>query len=189
MYWYTNIKKSKKITTLIFFGVVHFFVSCESPAKQLNADNAKQSFFNIPGYFEEQVQKLNNSNPLVSKTVATNQEDEQKDVHISNWDVELSPFLSVDLNKVAYLSEIVKDSTDNSVTYSLPNDKFDLNKVTIIYNDGKPSVFEVERTTKNMLYETREKLRYEEGKSYRIEKNQKVILLGLHNYLITGDFK
>jgi len=177
------------MATLLFFGVVHFFVSCESPAKQIDSDSTSQSFFNIPGYFEEQVKELNKVNPLVLKTVATNQEDEQKEIHISNWDIELSSFLAVDLNKAAYIDEIVKDSTNNTVTYSLPNDKFDLNKVTITYSDGEPRIFEVERRTKNMLYETKEKLRYEKDKSYRIEKDQKVVFLGQHNYLIKGDIK
>lgn len=177
------------MTTLFSMGVVTFFVSCESSSKQDNATNKKNTYFDMPAYFEKQVATLKDSNPMVLKTVATNQETEEKEVHISNWSAELSPFLAVDLNKEAYKDHIVKDSISDTVTYTLSGKNIDLNKVVIVYNKGIPTTFEVEKTTNNMLYETTENLRYEEGKFYSIKKTQVVFLIGKNDYLIQGIIK
>lgn len=187
MYWYINLKNIRKRSALLAIGAAVFLMGCESTTDKAVA---KQTiYFNIPGYFEDQVTQLQKLNPLVLKTVYTNEISEQKELKIASWNSELSSFLSVDLNKPAYQGYIVKDSSDNIVNYTFTKDKADVSKVTIKYKDNTPVEFEITKQVKNFLYKTDEKLIYQTDKNYSIEKSQKVILLGANDYKIIGEIK
>ena len=189
MYWYTKKIKNNTIWTSLFtIGLVLLCMSCESPSQGLTSNN-KQAYFDIPAYFENEISILQKSNPLVSKTVRIDKDTETKDLKISDWNDELSSFLVVDLNKPAYHGYIKKDSVNNQTTYTLSDNKTDLNKVTIKYINNIPSEFEISKTTKNFLYTTEELLTYKKGSMYSILKGQKIVLLGTNDFEIMSKIK
>lgn len=184
MYWYNNIKQ----TALLSIGAVCFFFSCDNPIDDTVEQNSSL-YFDIPGYFENQINDLSKSNPLVLKQVFDNDGSEKKEIHISNWNTELSSFMSIDLNKPAYAGHIVKDSADNVVNYKFTNNDLDLNSVQIIYQENMPIQITIDKTTKNMLYQTDEKLVYIADSLYSVQKLQKVIWMNPNNYKIIGLIK
>ncbi len=185
MYWYTKIKNSTLKATLVTLGIANLIFSCTSSQPHSSEVNIVQ-YIDIPLYFQKQIDEFHRTNPLVVKTVISNNDKETKELHIKDWSVELSPFLTVDLNKPAYQSYISKDSTNNIVTYSLNGKNIDSTKVTIVYKDSIITSFTIERNTKNILYKTDEKLVFENGKYYSINKTQKVLLVGNNEYSISG---
>ena len=169
---------------LFIFGAAFISAGCNSPNEEgLEEHN---TFFDIPTFFEQEIITLKKNNPLVLKTVYTDDFSEQKKVHLSDWAIELSPFTNVDLNTPAYQGFIHKDSLAGKVEYTFTNDKLDLKKITILYQEKEPIAFEIEKITKNFLYETTEKLTYKKDIMYDIQKNQKVILMDENKYRITG---
>lgn len=188
MYWYTNKKKIKMLTVLLTLGTGNILTSCNS-----KADNEmfveKKTYFDIPAYFSQEISSYEKNNPLVLKTVFNDGQSEQKEIHLSDWNIELSPFLGVDLNLPVYQGLILKDSSNNEVQYTFTDDKLDLKKVKIIYDKTEAIQFEIEKITKNSLYRTTEKLLYQKGKMYTIHKTQKVILLDENDYKISGEIK
>lgn len=188
MYWYTNIKKNLRLAILSTIGIASLLMSCESNDLSENVAN-KSSYFDIPDYFDKQIAELQKNNPLVLKTVYTNQVSEEKELKIADWKSELSSFLTVDLNKPAYQGSILKDSVDNTVNYRFTSDKADISNVSITYENNIPTLFRIEKQTKNFLYKTDEILIYQPHKMYSINKSQKVILLGANDYEIKGEIK
>lgn len=187
MYWFPKNKISKINTALMSFGAVIFFVSCESANQTSN--NREEKYFDIPSYFENQISRFQQEDPLVQKTVITNAESEQKELKIINWTNELSAFLAVDLNKPAYQGHIKKDSIGSEVKYSFSGKDVDLKTVRILYENKNPIKIEIDKKNKNFLYQTDEKLLYIKDSLYTIEKNQKPFLMKANSYKITGIIK
>lgn len=181
MYWY--IKKT--LATLMTISVANLTFSCSSPTEAIT-EVSSVSYIDIPLYFQKQIDELSIENPQVLKTVISNSDIETKEVIIKDWTNELSSFLTIDLNKVAFQNHISKDSSNNTVTYSLNEKNIDPIKVIVHYNNSETKSITINRTTENFLYKTTENMFYEAGKSYSIEKTQKVLLLGTNNYKITG---
>lgn len=187
MYWHTNLLKKQKTIALFTIGAIVFFQSCSSSNSEKQIQG--ETFFDIPQYFSKEIERLTNENPLVTKEVHSNAESETKDLHIKDWGNELSPFLNIDLNKEVYQNIIVKDSTHDTVHYSFLDNDVDLKSVRLIYQEGEIALIEIETKTKNLLYESDEKLHYSKGKKYSIEKVQKVKVLGQNEYKIIGQIE
>ena len=188
MYWYTKIKKLNRLAVLFPIGLASLLSSCESKDLKSSVDT-NSTYFDIPLYFGEQISALQKRNPLVLKTVYTNQVSEEKELNIGDWNIELSSFLTVDLNKPAYKGYIIKDSIGNVVNYKITDDKAEVSKVTITYDNNIPSQIEIAKQIKNFLYRTDETLIYQPNKMYSIKKSQKVIILGTNDYEIKGEIK
>lgn len=167
-----------------------FFLSC-SDAKSTNptSSSVKNDYFDTQSFFQTEVDSLKKLNPEIEKTVSKENETETKTLKIKNWENELSSFTAIDLQKPAYSSEFKIDTTGNQVNYVAKNPELDVQRVTIKLNEAKePIEIIVEKSTKNMLYSTDEKLTYAKGLKYSVEKNQSILVLGDNRYLIQGNF-
>lgn len=182
MYWFTKTIIKIKTCSLISLGIGCFFVSCDTPSQ--NKVNTR--YFDIPTYFEKQILEFQKNNPLVIKTVSTNEETEEKELHIDNWNNELSAFLAMDINKAAYQGYIEVDSLENEVKYISTNENLELKYIRIVYKNNQPIEVEIEKMTKNFLYQTDEKLHFYSDSLYSIQKTQKVIFMNPNGYKITG---
>lgn len=187
MYWLTS--KNNLFRYCLTVGALALtvsFYSCSN--KQESIRNPVASELDIPYFFEKEIEKLQQENVKVVKTVYKDTISETKTLQINKWATELASFSNVDINKAAYRNTFTKDSTDNKVTYTFNTPKVDLLKVEIAYTNGKPTDLIIQRSAENLLYTTREVLRYTTGKSYSIEKMQSVRILGTSKYKIEGQF-
>lgn len=189
MYWYTKniniIKHAVAFITIISLSTV--VMSCDSNTTATTKKT--EHYFDIPLFFNQEINSLTKLNPLVEKKVSINQDVENKELHISNWSDELLNFSTIYLNKPAYQGSIVKDSINNIVTYTFTTDKYDINKVVVQYENTNPVQINITKRTKNFLYNTEEELVYKKNSSYSIEKKQDVLLLGENKYSIVGLIK
>lgn len=187
MYWWTNHKTQKYITALNLLGAVIIMQSCQNEPSTIG--NSNKEFIDLPAFFQKEIDSLQIAKPLVTKTVLKDSISEQRELHIKDWNIEFSSFLSIDLNKPAYKGYIQKDSINNVVNYKFTNPDLDLNLVKITYENQDPITFEIFRNTDNLLYYTEEHLSYSKGKTYKVEKKQKVTFLGNNFYAIEGLLK
>lgn len=182
MYWYK--KKNILHKAAMAFAIAALFLSCTSNQQE---PMTRETYFDIPTYFKGEITRLTADNPVVNKTVVKDSLSETKEIKISDWENELSSFVSIDLNKPVYAGILQKDSTANSVKITASDPKVDISLVEIIYGaDGEPVLFHIERNVENSLYDTRETLRYEKDKRYSLEKHQSVFILGDKYYHIEG---
>ena len=187
MYWLTNINTKKIVTALNLLGAVILMQSCQNAA---TTDlNAPKEFIDLPAFFQKEIDSLQKVQPLISKTVVKDTLSEQKDIQIKDWNIELSSFLSIDLNKPVYKGAFQKDSVNNTVTYQFTDPELDINLIKITYSNQQPTTIEVSRKTENLLYSTEEELFYSKGEKYKVQKRQKVTLMGEYFYAIEGRLK
>ncbi|MBE8715049.1 hypothetical protein [Sphingobacterium hungaricum] len=167
-----------------------FFLSCsDTKPSDPTASFIKNDYFDTELFFKTEVDSLKQANPEVEKTVSKENETETKTLKIKNWENELSSFTAIDLRKPAYSSEFKIDTIGNQINYTAKNPELDVQRVSILLDEAKnPIEIIVEKSTKNMLYSTDEKLSYAKGAKYSVEKNQSILILGDNRYIIQGNF-
>lgn len=185
MYWYIKRITNSKITLMVVLtSTIAFFISCSNSTSNHEKEHSLE--FDLPSFFNREVKLLNSAKPIVKKTVEKDGISESKELTIADWERELANFLSVDLNKPAYQGYVKKDSFQNNVMYTIANSTLDLTSVQIMYKSNKPISFIIKKSSKNLLYQTDEILKYNKGIGYSIDKTQKVKGLNKQHYKISG---
>jgi hypothetical protein len=121
--------------------------------------------------------------------VAKNGVKEERNIKVTDWKNEFDLFIDADINKSAWRDSYTKDSTANKIVYRAKDEDLKTRSISIILDNAKLKQIVIKTKVDNLLYHSEETLTYREGLSYQIKKHQKVILLGLNDYLIEGKFK
>ena len=183
---YINIKN---IQILAAVFITAAFSSCSNNNQEKKAHSGQEKYFDIPAFFQKEIDSLASINPEINKTVKKDEQEETKKLKIKDWQIELSSFQAIDLNKSAYAGFVKVDSTDSLIQYSFTNPDLDLSCVRIKLNkDGQADMISIEKEVKNTLYKTSEFLVYEKNKFYLVEKNQQVKVMGENYYKVQGEF-
>ncbi|GGH03165.1 hypothetical protein [Mucilaginibacter phyllosphaerae] len=184
MYWYNPFKKyTIYASVLLLLGSSY---ACNKP--EIKETGAELKYFDLKGYFEKEATRLTALNPQVDKSVAHNAETESKNVRIGSWKKELNLFTESDINKPAWkLSYDVQTNADSTV-YAAKYPELKTRRIVIRKKAGQVSEIAIVNNTHNILYNTTEKLQYAPGNYYRIEKTQKVKVMGGNSYMIKGKF-
>lgn len=147
------------------------------------------SYFNLKSYFEQEVLRLNCSNPKVSKTVTVNGSSESKELQIADWKKELSVFSDADINRAAWKGLFEeKKSTDREV-YTSNQAKVPVKELTVIKRNGQLYGIQILIRNSNSLYTSADTLSYYPDSVYEVKKTQNIRLLSEKNYRVTGKFK
>ena len=184
MYWYNPANK-RFTFFLTGFILLLGVVACKRDG---GASTDTMKFFDIKGFFRADSLRLTKLNQLVNKTVVHNNVSETQKVHIANWGNELSLFTTSDINKPAWKSSY-GITTENDLLIYRAKDPLLKTQVIIIKKGGdRVKWILIFNHTKNILYETVEKLSYFPDSLYLIQKSQQVRLLGKDTYRISGSF-
>jgi hypothetical protein len=143
-------------------------------------------YFDIKGLFTADTARLRKLNHITHKTVNHNGAIESKDLHIANWGLELNLFSQSDINKPAWREAYNVIKSDNIEIYKAKDPDLKTREIMVKKENGKVKWLVIYNKTKNMLYQTTEKLSYFPDSIYIIEKYQKVRLLGANRYTIKG---
>jgi hypothetical protein len=184
MYWC----KFKLFPAAALFGILLLsgLPSCRPDIKQ---SGAVSNYFDVGGYFKADTARLKKLNLPVNKTVTHNGVTENKTVHITNWGQELNLFIQSDINRPAWKNSYRIQTMDSLLIYTAKYPDLRTTKIVIRKDKDKVKWILLYNHTKNLLYETREKLSYFPDSVYLIEKWQRVRLMGRNNYRIEGVLK
>jgi hypothetical protein len=166
---------------LLFSGIQ----SCKSDGGN---DGKGIKYFDLKGYFKADSARLTKLNPLINKTVVNNTASETKKVHIPNWGTELSLFTESDINKPAWKTSYTVQATPDFLIYKAKDPALTTRDIIIKRDGAKVKWILIFNHTKNLLYETEEKLSYFPDSLYSIIKIQRVKLMGTDTYKIRGSF-
>jgi hypothetical protein len=133
--------------------------------------------------------RLTKLNPKVNKTVTHNGVTENKMVQITNWGQELNLFIQSDINRPAWKNSYTVLNTDSLIIYKAKTPDLRTTEIMIRKDNDKVKWIVIFNHTKNLLYETKEKLSYFPDSVYQIEKSQHVKLMGKNLYRIRGVLK
>ena len=181
MYWYNPT--GKKLVFLLVCAL-----ALQGCKKDSAAASDTMKYFDLKGYFRADSSHLSKLNPLVNKTVVHNKASENKKVHIPDWGTELSLFTESDINKPAWKESYSVQASSDFLIYKAKDPALKTRNIIIKRNGDKIKWILIFNHTKNLLYETQEKLSYFPDSLYIIQKAQRVRLLGTDTYKITGAF-
>lgn len=184
MYWY---KVKLKYLAISLGGIsLFFFNSACKP--NINNGGMAPKYFDITRYFAAEATRLTKLNSPVLKTVMENKNVETKQVFIKDWNTELDFFKSADINKPAWKDSYSVDTSGGFLIYKAKDQNLKTLELIVKKQGAKVKWILIFTRTKNLLYETREKLTYYPDSLYLIQKKQFVRVLGTNLYTIKGVF-
>jgi hypothetical protein len=171
---------------VFFFFTLLFFMGCGPSAPK----GAKpEPYFDLKGYIEKEVIRLNQLNPTVDKTVTVNKQNERKQIKVANWTDELTVFLDADINKSAWQGLFKVSKNDKLETYRSNDDKVYVKSLEVERKNKQVTGIIILLNTKNYLYQSADTLRYYPDSLYEIRKQQHIKLLNPKQYRVSGRFK
>jgi len=174
---------AKKIYILLFALVLF---SCNQ--KNETRANTDLLYFDLKGFFEQEMVRLEKLNPTVDKTVSVNGTIENKKVKITNWKKELAIFINADINKASWRGSFNISKENNTDIYVSNNKKIPVKRVHIEKQGLKVSKIEIVISHTNILFQSQDTLSYYPDSLYEIKKQQKIKLLSEKKYKIIGKF-
>ncbi|WP_312195242.1 hypothetical protein [Sphingobacterium multivorum] len=190
MYWYQNnnlLINSGRALSLVM-GSALLFWSCGSPSATKGPQKSSD-IFSVDSFFTAEVNRLQQLNPSVLKSVNKDGEKEQKELKISNWKNELSAFQSADISKNFDPSLYEVKAVDCVTEFTAKKKELQIQKLRIEFDKNeKVKHIAIDKTITNTLYDSQEKLDYYTDSLYRIVKFQDVQGLDANQYEIEGKF-
>lgn len=165
--------------------------ACDDTSDTLTAPGAApNNYFSLANYFGQEADRLQQNNLQIVKTVSRNGESEKKQIQVTDWRDEFALFIDADINKPAWQNSYRVDSTGSSLTYTSIDPKLRTKEVRVEKSDtGTVTHIQVTNHVSNMLYQTDEQLDYYADSLYRINKQQKVRVIGESQYTIVGEWQ
>jgi hypothetical protein len=183
MFW-CRAKFTGVATLLCGITVAACWSACRPDVKE---SGSSLKYFDINGYFTRDIARLNKLNKPVLKTVTHNTVSESKTVKINNWELELSLFKEADINRPAWKNSYTVIDEDGLVIYRAKYPELKMREMLIKKDKEKIKwILIYNKTPKNILYQTTEKLSYFPDSIYVIDKVQRVRLMGSNFYEIKG---
>ncbi|GAC1300276.1 MAG: hypothetical protein NVSMB24_00510 [Mucilaginibacter sp.] len=181
MYWY------RKLPGNLFIAGAIAVIFCVSDCKpDIKETGAALKYFDIKGFFTAEAMRLDRLNTPVVKTVTHNGVTQHKKVRIGNWERELDLFIGSDINRPAWKDSYTVTVSGDIVIYRAKDPKLKMRQIDIKRDKDKVKWILIFNRTKNLLYETTEKLSYFPDSLYSIEKYQHVKLMGNNTYSVQG---
>ncbi|MFC3562559.1 serpin family protein [Pedobacter jamesrossensis] len=174
---------NKKLILFVFaFGLLACNQREESKA------NTDLLYFDVKGYFANEIIRLNKLNPQVIKQVIVNGTSETKTVKIADWTKEFDVFINADINKASWKGSFKAESNSESEHYTSSSKKIPVKNMLVSKVDDKVKKIEIIIANKNILYTSGDTLTYYPDSLYHINKHQKIKLLSAKSYQIIGRF-
>ena len=146
------------------------------------------TYFDIKGYFETEVNRLNKLKPSITKSVEINDSLERKAVRILDWKKELSIFSEADINRASWKGLFKLEKHDGTDIYTSDDEKVPVKKLALRFEGKRIKQILIVLNTDNSLYDSKDSLSYYPDSLYRIKKTQHIKLLSSKHYEIQGLF-
>lgn len=180
------------------FGIIIpllLLAACSPPPA--TAPQTENRYFDLAGFIDKEVARLQELKPEVEKTVTLNGQSETKTISDIDWAQELQAFRDGDINKAAWRDSYNADSTvvttlngdSTVVVYSARSEALPVQSIVAFFG-GTTELVEItiKRQSDNFLYTSKQTLKYSVDKEYRLENNQETVLIGEKKVMVVGKF-
>ncbi len=161
----------KYLIRLVFtFTLFSFMVSCGGPEKNAEGDSR---FFNLNGYFTDQVALLEKANIPITKTIVHNGKTETITEQNVDWHNELKPFLEIDITLPAHILSYSIDSlvegNFTTLHYTAKDSTPLLRNIVIKLNNGHPDSIYIRKVISNSYVSSMETMSYFGNGNYELK--------------------
>ncbi|WP_375435266.1 hypothetical protein [uncultured Hymenobacter sp.] len=180
-----------------WLGVLLLFAACEpgeNATVRLVPANRKPNYFDIKGFLDSQVAKLNRQQPVVEKQVRLRDGRlETSRVTETDWSKELQIFYQADINKPAlrgaYKIEPVKQQEGSNTTYKMkPGSEVSVQELAVTKAADYPKSITATIIQDNPLFYSEKKLQLQADsrglQSYSVEGIQKLVMFDTVRYTV-----
>ena len=169
-----------QLSLLLLFIAITLSLSwgCSSPDESREREVASP-FFDLKGYFDGEIKRLQQEQPTVRKSVEINGVKEMKELSQLNYEEELEIFLNTDINRTAWWDKYSIDSNLvdgelRSIRYTAQTTDLKVRSLIIDFNHDTPIQIDVEYLSKSPAAYLEQELSYQPQKRYFIKTSQKV---------------
>jgi len=166
---------------LAFFGLLLFF-GCQSQNEQTPKDTAfDPNYFDLKGYFEEEIDRLQRADAPVRKRVVVNAQSEEKTLDTLDFEQELEVFVESDINEPDWLDKYQVDSTFQNnrltrLTYQALDEQLRTRRLEINFADEQVERIDVLNSGTSRVAGSEQQLTYLPDSGYTITSRQYTIL-------------
>ncbi len=138
-------------------------------------------FYDLQGFFEAEVERLQARQPKVEKTVSFDQSTETERLDSINYRRELKVFLDSDINRPAWWDRYTIDSTWQdgalqSIHYQAKADDLKIRSIRLTFERDSLLAVDLELNAESAATAFRQSLHYAPAEGYRIVTRQDVML-------------
>mgnify|MGYP006300713847 CR=1 FL=1 len=156
-----------------------FLAAACQPGPQDAGSSKASPFYDLEGFFSEEVERLQQEQPPVDKTVTLEGRSEFQQLDSLDYRDELSVFQNSDINRAAWWDRYRIDSTFSgdrlqSITYSARSEELKIRSVRIRFEKENVRLVEIENRTDSPAATMDQQLQYDPQSGYRIETHQNV---------------
>ena len=165
---------------LLLFGCILYSTGCASDSATSTKAETPKVFFDIDGYFDAEINALNNSALKLKKDAKIDDKNETQTIEKPNWDTELKLFKDSDINKTAWIDKYKTEKNSNSIVYTTADSSLTTKRIQIDYKSTVTDNFDdiasilIINNTENVLYSSSEFLTYTPKSSISIIRNQRI---------------
>lgn len=167
----------KLLNPSLIFILLSIGASCTQP--DTNKATVSDKFFDISGFFQAEVDRLNQLQPEVEKSFMVNQITETTQPNTLNYQLELSPFIASDINKKAWEDKYSISSTPLLLSYMALDEQLEIKEINIQKDQAnQPTYIQILKISESPLSYNQTILKYHLNQEIEIISTQKNILSG-----------
>jgi hypothetical protein len=183
-----------KATLFLFtFGILLLSACSSSGERSDTATDKTAAFFDLKGLVASDIEQLQAAGCHAMKSGKVNEQSSTAEVDSINWKRELEAVAMADINKSSWVAHITIDTIQQaegiSLQYRSNNNKIPI-RLMIVELDANKSATSVyiERSSKNLIFESAQTIRYQPGKGLEATGSQKALFMSPQTFLITTEF-
>ena len=183
MRWTERYSFMNKYNWFILLGSFILFYGCSGGNTAESLDPDEHKFFGVEDYFQSEIERLNQEQPAVTKTLNLNGKEDVLQPDSVDFAAELEVFSNSGINKVSWLDRYTADTTRTAdgalqqTRYEAQDDKLRTRLVEVTYSDGDPSRVYIRNRTENLVLNASQQLTYRPAEEVIIEQQQRIRFL------------
>jgi hypothetical protein len=160
--------------------------SPDSPAVSTDKPFEKLLYFDIKGYFRQELKRLATISS-VTKTTEVNGVREKRVIAAPDFEKELTVFINADINKPAWSDKYSVDSLFNrnrqlaGLVYAALDEKLQIRQISVDFIDDQVRKITIQSAMHSSIADSRQQLDYDPEAGYSIESYQRIPFLSQEN--------
>lgn len=157
------------------------------------ATDTTAAFFDLKGLVASDIEQLQSAGCHAVKAGKVNEQSSTAEVDSINWKRELEAVAMADINKSSWVAHIsidtIKQDNGMSLQYRSNNNKIPIRLMIVELDSNKSATsIYIERSSKNLIFESAQTIRYQPGKGLEATGSQKALFMRPQTFLITTEF-
>lgn len=175
---------------LFIFTIIAFVLfSCQN--EETYTAVAGIGFFDLEGKINNDIKLLKSQNYKLSKTVFFEGKNDKSVLENPDWEAEFETFKQLNINKNQWIDKYSVDTVlsgeNKIITYQAISSSMSVKRMVISFHNEEVVEIFISYGRRNILFDSKNEIRYIPFTSYTIKGSQKALFLSNHQYEVLGE--